>query len=995
MLPRLQNALRFLALLFCVALLAVPLFAQQPKVLAPHVPVAPRLEERQPWSQPMVRQLATGGLWMTDANWKASLYLKNGVKTDPITVTPVLYLSNGQRYPLSPVTLEPSGTAIVDIGQGLASHGIAPYATLYGYAEIEYQWPWAGVSASVRNVDTVNSLIYLFGLQSPPNSHAVHVDSMPVMLPNSFEGLWWKQEKNVSGFVALANVTGQAISATLRLTDSADDGLASYKVTVSPHGTKMIALNELKTTPSEQGGIYLTHDGPEHGLAVNAGLQDQVVGYSAHLWVLPSPQPSSATPSQPPARISFSQLGLMTGAADPMMNFLSGTVFTPYSLVRNTSDKAALVTPELWWMAGGAPQSSTLPQLTIAPHHTVNLNASALLVAAGLKNFNGSVNLILDTQAQPGGLLMSSGSVDERNTYVFEVMAHAIAEGASRQVCYWSTGNGDDTMVTLWNPADEPQEFAFTLFSSGGQYVYPIQLGARETRAFNVSEILHSSIPDVAGNVIPAGATEGSAEIAGSQGEQQHILVSVDVGVYNVRKAICGSPCQVCNGVTSADITPGPFGVAIGESTQETFYENWNTGGQYNNNGNSTWSTSSTSIAGVDNGLVTGIAFGTFTLSAEDHSSEPVYVQQFCAPNQQCPTTTWGGSASGTVDDNTPVLTGIGPSDWNAGATTDNVNFTGQYFGTNAPTLTFSPSSGISYALVSYNDTQIVANVTVASGTPNEQVTVTVTNNGYGGSSFNGGSVGQPATSTPVNATVHAPINSSEVTVIGWVDGTAPDLNPLPGGANQNLVTHLNGAVNTCAADLFAWSVAGARADLLSTTDEDYANRWLIKYSANSAPPATITPSNQRSGGNYRLYNDFGGSRAGNGVDIGITPDPCGANVPASILNWIATGQKSTYMGESDTSPSGKIYQLSEGRVGTMGQKGYETINGKAPGSMPWIWSVIEFDSTGNPTYSDTGMFPTYSVYVNGTLVNTYHQSAVESFFAKDQTYQRTPSQIP
>ena len=69
--------------------------------------------------------------------WKAALYLKNGLKTDPITVTPVLYLSNGQRYPLPPVTLEPSGTAVVDIGQGLASVGIAPYATLCGYAEID------------------------------------------------------------------------------------------------------------------------------------------------------------------------------------------------------------------------------------------------------------------------------------------------------------------------------------------------------------------------------------------------------------------------------------------------------------------------------------------------------------------------------------------------------------------------------------------------------------------------------------------------------------------------------------------------------------------------------------------------------------------------------------------------------------------------------------------------------------------------------------------
>ena len=80
-------------------------------------------------------------------------------------------------------------------------------------------------------------------------------------------------------------------------------------------------------------------------------------------------------------------------------------------------------------------------------------------------------------------------------------------------------------------------------------------------------------------------------------------------------------------------------------------------------------------------------------------------------------------------------------------------------------------------------------------------------------------------------------------------------------------------------------------------------------------------------------------------------------------------------------------------RLGTMGQAGSQTINNGR--TVPWIWSVIEFDSSGNPTYSDVGMFSTYSVYSNGSLVKTYPQSTVANFVAKDQTYQRTRSQIP
>lgn len=43
---------------------------------------------------------------MTDPNLKSSLYLKNVVEISAVTVTPILYLSNGNRFTLPDVTLE-------------------------------------------------------------------------------------------------------------------------------------------------------------------------------------------------------------------------------------------------------------------------------------------------------------------------------------------------------------------------------------------------------------------------------------------------------------------------------------------------------------------------------------------------------------------------------------------------------------------------------------------------------------------------------------------------------------------------------------------------------------------------------------------------------------------------------------------------------------------------------------------------------------------------
>lgn len=150
---------------------AISLFAslataqQQPKVLAPHDAVAPVAKKH--FQLPSVPGSVAGGPWMVDAHFKSILYLKNVVETSPITVTPVLYLSSGAKYQLSPVQLAPSGIAQVDIGASLENMGISPNATLSGWVELQYNWPWEPLCASIRVVDLTRSVIFSFGFAAP------------------------------------------------------------------------------------------------------------------------------------------------------------------------------------------------------------------------------------------------------------------------------------------------------------------------------------------------------------------------------------------------------------------------------------------------------------------------------------------------------------------------------------------------------------------------------------------------------------------------------------------------------------------------------------------------------------------------------------------------------------------------------------------------------------------------------------------------------------
>jgi hypothetical protein len=639
------SILRSLFFRFAIGLLGLTSFAQQPKLLAPHKPIPPRVAQPDKKLTPPMQRSMVGGLWMTDARFKSSIYLRNGVETDPITVTPILHLSNGSKYILPDVTVEAAGVAIIDINNGLSKQGISTWATLSGYVELQYMWAWDPFCATVRNVDTAHSMIFTYGLR--PTAPA------PILLqtqhPNppapaqTIEGMWWKQESNVTGFVSVANLSAQPAQTTIQVTDDQGKPIAQHNLTVSPHGMKLVTLGELQTVSSSQGGIRVTSTQPLDQIIVNGGLEDQAVGYSAIV-----PFSNEFAVSSTPVPMSIAELGLMTGAADSMMFLPGGTTFTPYSVLRNVSDTPVSLTPTLWWMEAGASTSAQLPKISLAPGQSQSLDLVSLLSTFGPKNFNGSFNLVFDGGMKSGALLMSSGSVDQTNTYVFEAVPRGVNESGSKSLQYWSTGNGDDTMVTIWNPADEAQDFTYTLYFSGGHYALPLHLGPRVTRSFNLSEIIQSQMPDADGNIIPASVHEGGAKIAGSHAENEHILVAIDSGTYNVRKATCTNNCQECDGYNAASLVNNPFAVAVSGTHQQNFTLTWHSGTQYNFNGNGSWSSSNNSVATVATGLVHGVSVGSPNVTVVV-DGEPVQAGYICTGNGGCPLANFSQSSSGYV----------------------------------------------------------------------------------------------------------------------------------------------------------------------------------------------------------------------------------------------------------------------------------------------------------------------------------------------------------
>ncbi len=630
-------------------------------------------------------------------------------------------------------------------------------------------------------MDTTHSLIFTYGL-GPAAAPSQATPGKPASTQTA-EGVWWKQEPDVSGFVSLANPSALSIPATVQVSDDQGTLLQTATVTVSPHGTKLVAVSKLGATARAVGGVHVTYQATDGStLIVNGGIEDRNSGYSAAI-----PFVSSPTTSADSYDTTVAEIGLMTGAADPMMAFPAGTRFTPYSVMRNVSTAPLTLAPTAWWVEGGNSKSAPLPTLTLAPGESRTLDMPALLATTRLKNYNGSFTLAFDVQGKRGGLLMAAGSVDQTNTYVFEVTPRAATESASKSLAYWSTANGDDTMVNLWNPADEAQDLIFKLTYAGGHYSLPVHLAARATRMFNISEIIQAQIPDAEGNVIPVSVQEGSGRISGGNADNESILIGIDAGTYNVRKATCGVICFVCDGAASNSLTPNPFEVTIDGQLQMDFTVTYNTGGQYDLTSQSTWNADSVSV--TSSGLASGLTAGSAWISVVDRSVPIAGEICLTAPaDNPCPVI-FGPTEEvlGTVNDPTPVVSSVSPSSWNAGQVTS-ITIGGKGFGT-APTVAISgPSGSIPFTQSGLpSDTSIAGTVSVPANSAGGSATVTVTSHGYNGSGFICGTACQ---STPNGSNNNVQVDAvPNVTPTITLNGTKlTSLSSVPITAGQQVV---------------------------------------------------------------------------------------------------------------------------------------------------------------------------------------------------------------
>jgi Bacterial Ig-like domain (group 2) len=617
------------------------------------------------------------GFWRTDASFVSTIRVKNVLVVAPVDVTPVLFMADGTSYMLSSVHIPVSGVATINLNDALAaaSSSIASHISQFGSAALIYSYPSPGhVTAQMAAIDASRSLSYTYPFVEPMNMPG-H-DSKQV-----FEGLWWKHDSGVTGFVTLSNTTDQQQAAVLTPVHPGNNS-NPQQVTLAPHSTQMLKLEEIATEVSDPdnraGGIRVEYEGSQGTILVTGALVNESEGYSANMpfWFHDM---SSSSPTQ----ITYASAGLMLGKPDPMMmpGFPKDTAFSAYLSLRNTTDRPLDIALQLNYMSGmgmegSAPVNRSLPAQHLAPFEAKQVNLQGAFTAARLKNVNGSINLSTSFTGNAGDLVLATGSIDQTGSYVFEVEPESVGSFRSKNANYWGVANGNDTMLSLWNPTGASQDILVTFYygNGSGKYKLPLHLGPQTSTMIDMAMLIAENEPDPDGHVIPSNIEEGSAEFASAKGRNEQITLVIAAGIYNVSTATCGGGCINCCGVSNFGIDPNPTYCPIGETMPCSSTA-------VDCNGNevypSSWSSSNTAVMTVDgSGNVQGVAVGSATITAY-FDNVVTYTGQICGGPISCPLFNQTGGAPGNV---TPRIDSISPSRGLIGATTSSVTISGKGF---------------------------------------------------------------------------------------------------------------------------------------------------------------------------------------------------------------------------------------------------------------------------------------------------------------------------
>lgn len=567
-------------------------------------------------AQPMPKpQESFAPYWTAEPGWETELQLRNNLAAGALTVTPVLRLASGREILLDPVTISANAATTILVSDGLLKRapGLLNQPGTFGSVAFRY------TALHARNLSAVAAV----HMHAQPIGY--HVDAFPVShgpSGGSLEGIWWQPRPGVKNVVVISNSSDKTIGGTLSLSDPGGRQ-SRNRWSLAAHQTKRMNVDDLVRQAGlsgNYGGIAFASPSFAPALDGVHFLYDEMAGFSA-LMNMFDRDPAAKLEERTWAgnkqwTMWAPMLALQT--PDPAAGFPGGTVLEPIIFLRNATAKRLSASITLTWRGDSAKGRVQLPEVNLQPFETRQLEIGPMQKRLGIPEDAHWALVTLTSPASPDDLLAVAASYDSTGRY------GAQTPFSDNLGAYWAGGQWQvdathNALVAVTNGGTRTTEALLTLHFDDGRKNYEVQqtIQPGEQMWLNFADLIHHSVPDRKGNVLPADVTAGTYDLEDLNPGLGGNLIEGKVALDKTWGHLTYG-CLTCCGYTPY-LSPDPGNVVVNGLLQiDTFGTNncsgqkgYGLSGYYQSTG--VWWSGNSAIAQVTAFQGKGMAPGTTT----------------------------------------------------------------------------------------------------------------------------------------------------------------------------------------------------------------------------------------------------------------------------------------------------------------------------------------------------------------------------------------------
>lgn len=528
-------------------------------------------------------------------NLSAKLLLNNKGPRK-LEVKPMLFSMGGERYGISPITVDGNSFQMIDMSEWIEAAGPK---FREGSIQVFHLGRDLVLGSQVYLVNEKRSLSFEEKLVEPATFHS-----------SRLQGLWWLPSQNGEVLLAISNTSDLPVTVKAKADGTKPVQKASVTLELGPHETRLLDVEhdifgdnretgDNRQTMSRFGALFVEHNGQSGTVIARAMAQDAAEGYSLAIQFL-DPSASRSTKLQ---------------GAGLRLREAGHEAVKPVVVAHNAGAFETTITGQVpYRLSNGTTAVVLLPEVRLPPGETTTINVAEALRASGVPADEvTAAGLEFEHTNDPGSVMISAFSVSESGNQLFRVPLWDIAAQRSATGGYpWYIDGSSSTYVHLKNVTDEPQDYTFQLGFAGGVYSLGLKtVEPRQAITLDIRALRDQQVPDEQGVTIPATATRGQI-IWSVRGPDGLAMIGRSEQVDEARGLSSNYACQNCcpNSVNNVFVDPPTSPIIVGSVTAYTAKQEDRTCyGQvltpYSVN-NANWSSSNTSVATVTEGQAHG-----------------------------------------------------------------------------------------------------------------------------------------------------------------------------------------------------------------------------------------------------------------------------------------------------------------------------------------------------------------------------------------------------